>query len=138
MLEKKTRLGIFILMLSMAPLMSGAVVPTQILIKSLNVEPAEDELVTIEKLLRATKKQLEVQEQLKILINRFNEEKELFVKGAKSKLHARYMISTAAHIDHKIRQHGMEPLFASDFLEELALFTAIGKKERVDVRNQIR
>jgi hypothetical protein len=48
------------------------------------------------------------------------------------------MISTAARIHHEIRLHGMECLFASDFLEELALFTAVGKKERGDVRNQIR
>ena len=137
MLENKTKQLIFILIVWGVPLMSEPVFPAQNLIKSLNIEPAEDELVTIERLLQATQKQVAIQEQLKNLMIRLQREKDLFIKGDQSKLHARYMISTAAQIYRTIRVHGMQSLFASDFLEELALFTSIGKRDRVDVSNQI-
>ena len=137
MLKNKARCVTVLLTLALTPLLGEPMVPTQTLIKSLDIEPAEDEIVTIERLLVATEKQLACQKQIKNLMTRFKDEKELFMKGESSKLHARYMISTASQMHRLICNHGMERLFASDFLEELALFTAIGKKERVDVRNQI-
>ena len=91
------------------------------------MEPREDELVILERMIRLTEEQQKAQIQLKILICNFRKNKELFMKGEPSKLHALYMIESATQAHRIIRTYHLEHLFSSDFIEELALLANIGK-----------
>lgn len=84
--------------------------------------------MAIERLIVLTEKQVMAQKEVKKLILTFRQDKELFLLGDQSKLHAHYMISSASQILALVQTYHLEHLFSSDFMQELALFNKIGKK----------
>jgi len=131
MIAKKAKILKFFLLL-FYPYMAvygNPIIPQSHLEEKIDMEPHEDELITTDRMIRLTKKQLEAQERLKILINEIRRNKELFLKGESSKLHAYYMIQAAKESLSIIRAFHLEHLFSSDFMEELALFNQVGTRE---------
>lgn len=110
-------------------LYADPIIPETPFQKNPDLEPHEDELVVVERLIEMTKKQQIAQEKLKNLITKMRHNQELFLKNEYSKLHAHYMVSAAREIQEIIREYHLEHLFSFEFLEEVALFTQIGKKE---------
>ncbi len=103
-------------------------IPQTNLEENFDLEPHEDELLTLDRMISLTEKQQIAQKKLKILINEIRRNKEIFMKGDQSKLHAFYMIRDARESLQLIRQHHLEHLFSSDFMDELALLAQIGSK----------
>jgi len=131
---KKAKRTIFFLNAFVSPFLGlGALyadpqIPENSLNEKINLEPTEDELVTIDRLILLTEKQLKAQKKIKILIGEIRHNKEMFLKGEESKLHAKYMIHAANKCLNLIQSHHLYHLFSSDFLEDLAIYNAIGSK----------
>lgn len=101
----------------------------KILEEKIDVEPSEDELISIDRMVKLTEKQQEAQLRLKDLIVDLRHNKEQFMKGEECKLYAHYMIRAAKESLFIIKTYHLEHLFSSEFLEELAIYTKIGTKE---------
>lgn len=119
----------FTLILTFVGLYADPIIPETPFQKKIDLEPGEDELIAVERVIKMTEKQLEAQCKLKILIAEYRKNRDLFVKEEHSKLHARYMIRAAKEIQQIIRTYHLEHLFSSDFIEELAVLNQVGKKE---------
>jgi hypothetical protein len=115
-------------LLSLNALYADPLIPENTLSEKINLAPAEDELITIDRIILLTEKQLEAQKKVKDLIEEIRQNQEMFLKGEESKLHARYMLRAAKECLELIRAHHLHHLFSSDFMEELALFSQIGSK----------
>lgn len=103
-------------------------IPDSPFLESIDIEPSEDELVVIERLIRMTEKQLQAQKRIKILIGQMYHDRELFLKGDQSKIHAKYMIDSASEMLSLIRLYRLQHLFSPEFMEEVTLYNQIGKK----------
>lgn len=131
MLAKKAKVVTIFLSLFLAPcaLYADVKIPEKALIEKIDIEPHEDELVVLDRMISLTEKQQLAQIRLKkILIDLRHNEKQ-FLKGDHCKLYAHYMIRGAKEALSIIREHHLEHLFSSDFLEEMAIYTKIGTKE---------
>lgn len=127
MLMKKAKIRILFLSLSCLSLYADEKIPQTPLIEKLDLEPAEDELITIERLIHLTEEQMQAQKRIKNLIIEIKHNKEMFIKNSDSKLHALYMISAAEECLSLIRRYHLYHLFSSDFMEELTVFAKVGK-----------
>ena len=133
MIGKKAKAA-FITVLTQLPLYTEAIIvekppknPFAIpLEERIDLEPQEDELLAVERLIRFAEQQLKDKKQLKILITEMRQNKELFIKGDGSKLHATYMIQAAKKSLRIIRKYHLEQLFAPEFIEELSVFSKVG------------
>lgn len=110
-------------------LYSAPFIPDTPFEKKIDLEPHEDELVAIERMILLTEQQQIAQKKLKILLTALRKNKELFLKEGNSRVHARYMLDAAEESLKLIRTYHLDHLFSSDFMEELALFAQVGKKE---------
>jgi hypothetical protein len=90
--------------------------------------PKEDEVAVMEYLIEATEKNLLMQKVLKEKILLFSEQKERFMLGEQSKQYASQMVRTAFEIYEIVKEHRLQYLFTSQYLEELALFSSIARK----------
>lgn len=130
MLANKAKYAkIFLLLLfPLVPVYPNPYIPDSPFLESIDIEPSEDELVVIERLIRMTEKQLQAQKRIKILIGQMYHDKELFLKGDQSKIHAKYMIDSASEMLSLIRFYRLQHLFSPEFMEEVTLYNQIGKK----------
>lgn len=130
MLANKAKYAkIFLLLLfPLVPVYPNPYIPDTPFLESIDIEPSEDELVVIERLIRMTEKQLQAQKRIKILIGQMYHDKELFLKGDQSKIHAKYMIDSASEMLSLIRLYRLQHLFSPEFMEEVTLYNQIGKK----------
>lgn len=103
-------------------------IPDSPFLETIDLEPSEDEGVVIDRLIRMTKKQLQAQERIKILLSQLHHDKELFLKGDQSKLHAKYMIDSAHEMLCLICSYKLQHLFSKEFIEELTFYSEISKK----------
>lgn len=103
-------------------------IPDSPFLEKLNLEPSENEMIVIDRLIRITEKQLAAQKRIKILIGQMYHDKELFLKGGQSKIHAKYMVDAASEILGLIRLCKLQHLFSSEFMEELTVYDEIRKK----------
>ncbi|MDN3506060.1 MAG: hypothetical protein P0S96_02400 [Simkaniaceae bacterium] len=117
-----------VLFLHLSALYAEPLIPENSLNEKINMQPTEDELVTIERIIFLTEKQLKAQKKIKILIQEIQHNKEMFMKSEESKLHAEYMVQASKNALHLIRTHHLYHLFSSDFMEDLAIYSAIGSK----------
>lgn len=90
----------------------------------------QDEIALIDHLIEATHKQVTAQQVLRDKMLLFCEQKERFIQGDESKLHAGQMVHTARQIFSMIREYRLQYLFSSQYLEELALFSSIAEKNK--------
>ncbi|NGX26711.1 MAG: hypothetical protein K940chlam6_00636 [Chlamydiae bacterium] len=127
---KKAKTAILFLssLFAFYPLYADLRIPETPLQEKIDLEPHEDELITIERMIFLTEQQLEAQKKIKNLIKEMRHNKDMFLKGEESKLHAYYMIQAGKQCLDLIRSYHLYPLFSSDFMEELAIFTKIGTK----------
>lgn len=103
-------------------------IPDSPFLEKIDVEPSENEMVVIDRLIRMTEKQLSAQKRIKILIGQMYHDKELFLKGDQSKIHAKYMIASASEILALIRQYKLQHLFSLEFMEELTVYNEMRSK----------
>lgn len=94
----------------------------------LDLEPQEDELVAIERMIELTDRQLAAQKRIKNNLVELKRAQEMFIKADGSKLHAHYMITAAKEILSLIDQFQLSHLFSSGFIEELTILTQFGTK----------
>ncbi|NGX60291.1 MAG: hypothetical protein KR126chlam3_01462 [Chlamydiae bacterium] len=127
---KKAKIPIifFSLIIASSALYAELRIPETPLQEKIDLEPHEDELLTVERMIALLEDQLVAQKKIKILIQEMRHNKEMFLKGEESKLHALYMIQAGKECLDLIRAHHLYHLFSSDFMEELAIFTKIGTK----------
>lgn len=90
--------------------------------------PKEDEVAVMEYLIESTQKNLSTQKTLKEKILLLSEQKERFILGEQNKQHASRMVHTALEVYEIIKEHRLQYLFTSQYLEELALFSSIARK----------
>jgi hypothetical protein len=91
----------------------------------------EDEVKTIDQLISATSRQLEMQKQMRELMLQFKKQREEFIQGNQTKAHASKMLRTARQIYEMITANHLEHLFAKDYLDELTFFSSIIGKTAV-------
>ena len=91
----------------------------------------EDEIKIVEQLIAATTAQLESEKHLKELMLQFKKQREEFVQGNQTKMHAGRMERTARQIYETIADNHLEHLFAKDYLDELTFFSSIAGKTAV-------
>lgn len=91
----------------------------------------EDEVKIIDQLIAATSAQLETEKHLKELMLQFKKQREEFIQGNQTKVHAARMVRTARHIYETITANHLEHLFAKDYLDELTFFSSIAGKTAV-------
>lgn len=91
----------------------------------------DDEMKVIDQLIVATTTQLEAQKQLKALMFQFKKQREEFVQGNQTKVHAGRMVRTARQIYEMVTANHLEHLFAKDYLDELTFFSSIAGKTAV-------
>ncbi len=131
MLAKKAKVVTIFLNLFFAwnALYADVKIPEKALIEKIDIEPDEDELIMLDRMIFLTQNLQQAQVELKKIIVelRLNEEK--FLKGDQCKLYAHYMIRGAKEALSIIRTYHLEHLFPSRFIEELAIYTKIGTKE---------
>jgi len=125
--KAKIRKLFFILLLLTKGLYAELLIPQSGLSEKIDLEPEEDELLVIDRMIALTEKQQKAQKKLKNLLVSMKKNKELFLAGEPSKMHALYMIKCAEKSLKLIRKYHLQHLFPSDFMEELALFNTIGK-----------
>ncbi len=89
----------------------------------------EDEIHSIENMIIATEKQLEMQKEIKALMEEFKNCRFLFMQEDHSKKHAARMIDVANTLLGKIQEHHLEYAFSSAYLKELAVFASIASKK---------
>ncbi len=126
---KKAKTTIFFLIASFTWRLLYADVPIP-LEEKIDLEPHEDESIVIERMIQLTEEQQAAQIKLKFLINEIKHNQKLFLKGDQTKLHAHYMIEAAKESLQIIKKYHLQHLFSSDFMEDLALFSQIGTKEK--------
>jgi hypothetical protein len=90
----------------------------------------QDEIVAVNHLIEATQKRVVAQQVLREKMLLFYDQKERFIQGDESKLHASQMVRTAHQILSAIREQRLQYLFSSQYLEELALFSSIAEKNK--------
>ena len=118
----------FTLILTSIALYAEPVIPETFFQKKIDLEPQEDEVVAVERMLNILSSQEEALLRIKDLIIDLRKNKEYFLKGDLSKLHARYILEGAAEILSLVRAYHLEHLFSSDFMEDLAVYSQIGKQ----------
>ena|ERR1700722_220755 len=91
----------------------------------------DDEVKVIDQLITATARELEAQKQMKELMLQFKRQREEFVQGNQTKVHAGKMVRTARQIYELVTSHHLEHLFAKDYLDELTFFSSIAGKTAV-------
>ena len=92
--------------------------------------PREDEVAAMDHLIEVTEKQAKIQKELRILMVQFKEHQEVFFKGEQTKQRAYQMVMTASQILAMISEHHMQHLFASEYLQELAMCSSIAGKSK--------
>lgn len=130
MFVKKAKIPILFLSLCLSyiGLYADLEIPYTPLVEKVDMDPHEDELVAIERMILLTEQQIIAQKKIKNLITEMRHNKEIFLKSEDSKLHALYLISAAEECLDLIRKHHLYHLFSPDFMEELAVFAKVGKK----------
>lgn len=90
-----------------------------------------DELKIADQLIVTTRRQLEMQKNLKDLMVQFRDQKESFVQGNQTKEHAGKMVRTARQIYEIITANHLEYVFPKDYLDELTFFSSIAGKSGI-------
>lgn len=121
---------IFLLILGCFPLYGRPLIPETSFQEKFDLEPQEDALAALDRMIDLTEKQQTAQKKLKKIIVAVRKNKELFIKGDQSKLHAYYMIQSAKEGLTLIKAYHLQHLFSSDFLEELTVFAQLANKEK--------
>ena len=126
---KKAKIANFFLtaIFSLNALYAEVQIPETPLIEKIDLEPHEDELDTVKRMILYTKRQEKALKRIETLILEVRRNKEMFLKSEESKLHAYYMIKAARECQTLIRAFHLTHLFSSDFIEELAVFSQVGK-----------
>lgn len=88
-----------------------------------------EEQVVLNDLIASTERQLVIQKELKVLINEFQAQQDLFYKGPQTKELASKMVQTASTILKMAEENHYLHLFSPFFVEELKLFAGIAKKK---------
>jgi hypothetical protein len=88
----------------------------------------ENEISSLEQLIKVNEKRLVAQKELKVKMERFKKQKEEFLLGNQSKSHTFSMVSTAREILVSVKEEHLSYLFATDYLEELLFFSSIAAK----------
>ncbi len=91
----------------------------------------EDEVFSIDRLIKSTKEQLVLQERLKEQMVQFKQQKDLFMQGEQTKRHAGVMVRTAREILEVITEQHLQYLFSTEYIEELTLFSSIAGKNGI-------
>ena len=91
-----------------------------------------EELETLDNLIASTERQLLVHKELRTLVANFQTQQDKFHKGEQTKDLAVQMVQTATQISKIAEEHKLLYLFTPFFLEELKLFSGIGKKKSND------
>lgn len=89
----------------------------------------EDELLSIENMISATQKQLDLQKEIRALMEEFKSCRYLFMYEDHSKKYAARMVEIASTLLGKIQDHHLEHAFSSSYLKELAVFASIATKK---------
>lgn len=92
---------------------------------------AEDEIAAMNHLLDNTSHQLEIQKQMRQLMEDFRRQKEEFIQGNETKSHVAKMVRTARQIYESITAYHLQYLFSQEYLEELLFFSSIAGKNKV-------
>lgn len=109
--------------------LSGSVLFTQVHSEETSLSVTEDEIEVLDQLIAATDRKAVAQKKLRNVMIDFKKQKERFFKGDQTKKHSFLMVKTASQILRVIQENHLQHLFASDYLEELALFSSIAEKQ---------
>ena len=88
-----------------------------------------DEVDAIHNLVARTEANLEKQKELEELIVRYREEQELFMKKDDPSRRLVRMVTLSKKIQRCMKQQHLEALFSEQFLQELTVFTQMGRSE---------
>lgn len=87
----------------------------------------QDEVLVLEELIASTRKNLEGQQQLLSLIQEFNQSREAFLADPDSGKLATALVRRAMRLHGLLEKERLSYLFSSDFLQEIAFYTSVGK-----------
>ena len=104
-------------------------IPESRLCEKMDLDPNEDELISLQRIIDHTEKRQKAQERLKFLLVELKKNKEQFLQGEPNKIHAWYMIKAAHEGLEIIKQYNLHHLFTSDFIEELAVLNQVGNRD---------
>ena len=105
-------------------------IPENSLEEKLDLHPQEDEVIVIERVIHLLEKQQKDQKKLKDLIVELRHNQDLFMQGEPTKIHAKLMLKAASESLQIIKKYHLEHLFSSEFLEELAILSSVGKEPK--------
>jgi len=136
MIRKKAKLLKFFFLLFTTSLFGAPIIPQTSWPERIDVEPQEDELIAINRIISLTQKQQEAQLELKKSLIQLKEAREMFLKADGSKLHAIYMMRAAKVALPIIKTYHLDHLFTDDFMEELTILAQLGKNKAPNVEAQ--